>query len=229
MLELYLVVRFALPLVLGAGVAWLAARVINARLARMPDRQIPLPAQSLLDSPAAQRRYQRLLRRRPGLRSLRLPAQAPRSWVWLTTLAVIAAVGTGAALTPNGARFQVMVESTLGYPATVVAVQVPEAQQDALLRAWAPVLLQTMRPVTLRYRVGRTRTPREVHDVLPVKLRRQGPVLQIATARPIDEAELRAALQARAPSSAPVFTVFARTVAPWREAGWRTMAPPAPP
>lgn len=225
MLELYLFVRIALPLLVTAGIGWLVARVINTRLSRLPPREVPLPEHSRLPSPAAQRRYRRLRRRRPNLRSIRLQPKIPRSWVAMATAVFIGSVAACALLMPNGARFQVMVESLRGYPATVIEVQVPAAQQDALLQAWAPVLQQTARPITMRYRVARTAGMTEVHDVLPVQARRRGQVLQIATAQPVDAHALREALQDCVPLPPATINMHERNVAPWREAGWQALAP----
>ncbi|HCR35310.1 MAG TPA: hypothetical protein DIV57_18310 [Stenotrophomonas sp.] len=225
MLDLYLFVRIALPLLVTAGIGWLVARVINTRLSRLPPREVPLPEHSRLPSPAAQRRYRRLRRRRPNLRSIRLQPKIPRSWVAMATAVFIGSVAACALLMPNGARFQVMVESLRGYPATVIEVQVPAAQQDALLQAWAPVLQQTARPITMRYRVARTAGMTEVHDVLPVQVRRRGQVLQIATAQPVDAHALREALQDCVPLPPATINMHERNVAPWREAGWQALAP----
>ena len=225
MLDLYLFVRIALPLLVTAGIGWLVARVINTRLSRLPPREVPLPEHSRLPSPAAQRRYRRLRRRRPNLRSIRLQPKIPRSWVAMATAVFIGSVAACALLMPNGARFQVMVESLRGYPATVIEVQVPAAQQDALLQAWAPVLQQTARPITMRYRVARTAGMTEVHDVLPVQVRRRGQVLQIATAQPVDAPALREALQDCVPLPPATINMHERNVAPWREAGWQALAP----
>ncbi len=225
MLELYLFVRIALPLLVTAGIGWLVARVINTRLSRLPPREVPLPEHSRLPSPAAQRRYRRLRRRRPNLRSIRLQPKIPRSWVAMATAVFIGSVAACALLMPNGARFQVMVESLRGYPATVIEVQVPAAQQDALLQAWAPVLQQTARPITMRYRVARTAGMTEVHDVLPVQVRRRGQVLQIATAQPVDAHALREALRDCVPLPPATINMHERNVAPWREAGWQALAP----
>ncbi len=225
MLELYLFVRIALPLLVTAGIGWLVARVINTRLSRLPPREVPLPEHSRLPSPAAQRRYRRLRRRRPNLRSIRLQPKIPRSWVAMATAVFIGSVAACALLMPNGARFQVMVESLRGYPATVIEVQVPAAQQDALLQAWAPVLQQTARPITMRYRVARTAGMTEVHDVLPVQVRRRGQVLQIATAQPVDAHALREALQDCVPLPPATINMHERNAAPWREAGWQALAP----
>ncbi|WP_313145486.1 hypothetical protein [Stenotrophomonas sp.] len=225
MLELYLFVRIALPLLVTAGIGWLVARVINTRLSRLPPREVPLPEHSRLPSPAAQRRYRRLRRRRPNLRGIRLQPKIPRSWVAMATAVFIGSVAACTLLMPNGARFQVMVESLRGYPATVIEVQVPAAQQDALLQAWAPVLQQTARPITMRYRVARTAGMTEVHDVLPVQARRRGQVLQIATAQPVDAHALREALQDCVPLPPATINMHERNVAPWREAGWQALAP----
>lgn len=225
MLELYLFVRIALPLLVTAGIGWLVARVINTRLSRLPPREVLLPEHSRLPSPAAQRRYRRLRRRRPNLRSIRLQPKIPRSWVAMATAVFIGSVAACALLMPNGARFQVMVESLRGYPATVIEVQVPAAQQDALLQAWAPVLQQTARPITMRYRVARTAGMTEVHDVLPVQVRRRGQVLQIATAQPVDAHALREALQDCVPLPPATINMHERNVATWREAGWQALAP----
>ncbi|MGE6332351.1 hypothetical protein [Stenotrophomonas sp. NPDC077659] len=225
MLELYLFVHLALPLLVAAGVGWLVARVINTRLSRLPPRDVPLPEYSLLPSPAAQRRYRRLRKRRPNLRSIKLQPTIPRSWVAMAAVVLIGSVVACTLLMPNGARFQVMVESLLGYPSTVVEVQIPEARQQALLQAWAPVLQQTARPIVMRYRVVRTAGMTEVRDVLPVQVRRRGAVLQIATAQPLDAGALRQALQDCMPLPPATISLHERHVAPWREAGWQALAP----
>lgn len=227
MLEQYLFVRLALPLLVTAGVGWLVARVINTRLSRLPPREVPLPERSLLPSPVAQRRYRRLRKRRPNLRSITLQPKIPRSWIAVAAVALVGSVAACTLLMPNGARFQVMVESLRGYPATVIDVQVPAAQQNALLQAWSPVLQQTARPIIMRYRVARTAGMTEVHDVLPVQARRRGPVLQIATAQPVDANALRGALQDCLPLPPAAIRIHMRNVAPWREAGWQPLAPRA--
>ncbi len=227
MLEQYLFVRLALPLLVTAGVGWLVARVINTRLSRLPPREVPLPERSLLPSPVAQRRYRRLRKRRPNLRSITLQPKIPRSWIAVAAVALVGSVAACTLLMPNGARFQVMVESLRGYPATVIDVQVPAAQQNALLQAWSPVLQQTARPIIMRYRVARTAGMTEVHDVLPVQARRRGPVLQIATAQPVDANALRGALQDCLPLPPAAIRIHMCNVAPWREAGWQPLAPRA--
>lgn len=226
MLELYLFVRLALPLLVAAAVGWLVARFVNTRLSRLPPREVPLPEHSLLPSPAAQRRYRRLRKRRPNLRSFTLQPKVPRSWIAVTTVVLVGTVAACTLLMPNGARFQVMVESLRGYPATVIDVQVPAAQQDALLQAWAPVLQQTARPIVMRYRVARMAGMTEVHDVLPVQVRRRGPVLQIATAQPVDANALHEALQDCMPLPPAMVRLHERNVAPWREASWQPLAAP---
>ncbi|HYQ23717.1 hypothetical protein [Stenotrophomonas sp.] len=227
MLGLYLFVRLALPLLLAALVAWLAARWINARLAAQPALKIPLPAHSLLDRAAAQHRYRRLRRRRPNLTHLQVSPHAPRSWLWATTAAIVATLVASVVLMPEGARFQQMVESVIGYPATVIEVTLPAGRHDALLQQWSPVLVQTARPISLRYRVGRTATPRETHAVMPVHVRRYGNHLQIATAQPVDGARLRAALQGLDARATEATVITQTRIAPWREAGWRAWAPHA--
>lgn len=226
---LYLWVRTGLPAVLGGAVAIVAARVISARIARLPARHVPLPEHSLLPGAGAQRRYRRLRRRRPGLTSIPLPPKVPRSWLCIAVLSVISAVALVVWVMPNGARFQVMVESVAGYPATIIQVQAPAAQHTALLAAWAPVLQQATRPVTMRYRQTRTGPPVAVHDVVPVQVRRQGTMLQVATARPMDPAALREALRACVGAQHVPLTLHARTVAPWRERGWQPWTAASPP
>jgi hypothetical protein len=223
MVGLYLFVRTVLPVLLGSAVAIVGARVINARLSRLPRREILLPDQSLLPSPAAQRRYRRMLRRRPGLKRLTRPPKVPRSWIWLAALAFIGTVSLTVYLMPDGPRFQVMVESVVGYPSTVIEVQVPAGHEQLLLEAWAPVLQQSARPITLRYRQTRTGNPVDVHGVLPVQMRRQGRLLQVATARPMDAAAFREALRACPASSEIALNIQSRTVAPWREWGWQPL------
>lgn len=156
MLGLYLFVRTVLPALLGGAVAMLGARVINRRLARLPPRVIALPDDSLLPSSAAQRRYRRLRRRSPGLNSINLPPKVPRSWIWLAAMVFIGTISLAVYLTPDGPRFQVMVESFVGYPSTVIEVRAPAEQQLRLLDSCTPVLLQTVRPITMRYRRSRT-------------------------------------------------------------------------
>ena len=224
MLGLYLFVRTVLPALLGGAVAMLGARVINRRLARLPPRVIALPDDSLLPSPAAQRRYRRLRRRSPGLNSITLPPKVPRSWIWLAAMAFIGTISLAVYLTPEGPRFQVMVESFVGYPSTVIEVRAPAEQQLRLLDSCTPVLLQTVRPITMRYRRTRTGNPVEVHGVLPVQVRRRGTLLQVATAQPVDAAVLRDALRACSASSGAALTMHARNVAPWREGGWQPWA-----
>jgi len=224
MVGLYLLVRMLLPALLGGAVAVLGARVINARLARLPPRVIALPDDSLLPSPAAQRRYRRLRRRRPHLQSFTVPPKVPRSWVLLAAMAFIGTVGVTVYLMPDGPRFQVMVESTLGYSSTVIEVRAPAEQQLRLLDACAPVLQQTARPITMRYRRTRTGNPVDVHGVLPVQVRRRGTLLQVATAQPVDAAVLRDALRACSASADVTLTLQPRTVAPWREWGWQPWA-----
>ncbi|MBO1747732.1 hypothetical protein [Stenotrophomonas indicatrix] len=216
--------RMLLPALLGGAVAVLGARVINARLARLPPRVIALPDDSLLPSPAAQRRYRRLRRRRPHLQSFTVPPKVPRSWVLLAAMAFIGTVGVTVYLMPDGPRFQVMVESTLGYSSTVIEVRAPAKQQLRLLDACAPVLQQTARPITMRYRRTRTGNPVDVHGVLPVQVRRRGTLLQVATAQPVDAAVLRDALRACSASADVTLTLQPRTVAPWREWGWQPWA-----
>lgn len=159
MLGLYLFVRTVLPALLGGAVAMLGARVINRRLARLPPRVIALPDDSLLPSSAAQRRYRRLRRRSPGLNSINLPPKVPRSWIWLAAMVFIGTISLAVYLTPDGPRFQVMVESFVGYPSTVIEVRAPAEQQLRLLDSCTPVLLQTVRPITMRYRRSRNRQP----------------------------------------------------------------------
>ena len=65
----------------------------------------------------------------------------------------------------------------------------------------------------------------EVNDVLPGQGRRRGPVLQIATAQPVDARALREALQDCMPLPPALIRLHERTVAPWREAGWQALAP----
>ncbi|WP_162887606.1 hypothetical protein [Stenotrophomonas sp. G4] len=216
--------RMLLPALLGGAVAVLGARVINARLARLPPRVIALPDDSLLPSPAAQRRYRRLRRRRPHLQSFTVPPKVPRSWVLLAAMAFIGTVGVTVYLMPDGPRFQVMVESTLGYSSTVIEVRAPAKQQLRLLDACAPVLQQTARPITMRYRRTRTGNPVDVHGVLPVQVRRRGTLLQVATAQPVDAAVLRDALRACSASADVTLTLQPRNVAPWREWGWQPWA-----
>lgn len=228
MLGLYLFVRLVGPLLLGGLVALLASRWINARLAKRPALQVALPAESLLESPAAKRRYRRMRRRRPNLTHFQVPPRAPRHWLWITVAVVILAAVGGAVLTPEGARFQVMVESAVGYPSTVIDVAIDEQHQDALLQAWSPVLVQAVRPVSMRYRRGRYGPPIDSHAVIAVQVRRHGNHLQIATGQPVDAQRLRTALHTLTPAAATAVKISERTVAPWREIGWRAWGPRGP-
>ena len=220
MVTLYLWVRTLLPL-LAFVIAWmLLSRLIKARAARLPRVPLNLPEHSSSPRRKDRRIYARKLRRKPGLRTATRPATAPRSWnlaaVFVSLSALIAAV----LVVPDGARFQVMVESITGYPATIAEVRVPAARQPLVLQAWQPALAQLSRPVTMRYPIGRTGGEHDAHATLPVQVRHQGDRLQVATAMPVDAEQLRAELAHLAGMSVEAITVRNMKVAPWLESGW---------
>ncbi|HHA2974722.1 TPA: hypothetical protein ACOFD8_002071 [Stenotrophomonas maltophilia] len=220
MVTLYLWVRTLLPL-LAFVIAWmLLSRLIKALAARLPRVPLNLPEHSSSPRRKDRRIYARKLRRKPCLRTATRPATAPRSWnlaaVFVSLSALIAAV----LVVPDGARFQVMVESLTGYPATIAEVHVPTAGQPLLLQAWQPALAQLSRPVTMRYPIGRTGREHDAHATLPVQVRHQGDRLQVATAVPVDAEQLRAELARLAGMSVEAITVRNMKVAPWLESGW---------
>ncbi|WMJ67643.1 hypothetical protein [Stenotrophomonas sp. 24(2023)] len=190
---LYQVVRFLAPplaavVVTALGLAW--ARHRTARLPPVP----LLPEHSQSPHPAAQRRYRRLLRRKPHLRTQLRPADMPRRWgITAGVLGLLALVATSLAL-PDGAHFQVKVERMVGYPATVVELRVPASAQAKVLQAWQPVLQPAARQVVMRYRLPRTNTDTVTTAVQPIQVRQRGDLLQVATAVPVDHDSLRQAL-----------------------------------
>jgi len=125
---------------------------------------------------------------------------------------------------PDGARFQVMVESLTGYPATIAEVQVPVAGQPLVLQAWQPALAQLSRPVAMRYPIGRTGGEHDAHATLPVQVRHQGDRLQVAAALPVDTNVLRAELARLAGVPVEAITVRQNKIAPWLEPGWKPLA-----
>ncbi|HEL3255908.1 TPA: hypothetical protein UMF52_001198 [Stenotrophomonas maltophilia] len=219
MVTLYLWVRTLLPL-LAFVIAWmLLSRLIKARVARLPRVPLNLPEHS--SSP--RRKDRRIYARKPGLRTATRPASAPRSWnlaaVFVSLFTLIATV----LVVPDGARFQVMVESITGYPATIAEVHVPAAGQPLVLQAWQPALAQLSRPVTMRYPIGRTGGEHEAHATLPVQVRHQGDRLQVATAVPVDAELLRAELARLAGLPTEAITVRQREISPWLEPGWKPL------
>lgn len=224
MVTLYLWVRTLLPL-LAFVIAWmLLSRLIKARVARLPRVPLNLPEHSSSPRRKDRRIYARKLRRKPGLRTATRPASAPRSWnlaaVFVSLFTLIATV----LVVPDGARFQVMVESITGYPATIAEVHVPAAGQPLVLQAWQPALAQLSRPVTMRYPIGRTGGEHDAHATLPVQVRHQGDRLQVATAVPVDAELLRAELARLAGVPVEAITVRQMKIAPWRESGWMPVA-----
>ncbi|HGM4744553.1 hypothetical protein [Stenotrophomonas maltophilia] len=220
MVTLYLWVRTLLPL-LAFVIAWmLLSRLIKARVARLPRVPLKLPEHSSSPRRKDRRIYARKLRRRPGLRTATRPATAPRSWnlaaVFVSFSALIAAV----LVMPDGARFQVLVESLTGYPATIAEVHVPAAGQPLVLQAWQPALAQLSRPVTMRYPIGRTGGQHDAYATLPVQVRHQSDRLQVATAAPVDSELLRAELARLAGLPTEAITVRQSEISPWLEPGW---------
>ncbi len=224
MVTLYLWVRTLLPL-LAFVIAWmLLSRLIKARVARLPRVPLNLPEHSSGPRRKDRRIYARKLRRKPGLRTATRPASAPRSWnlaaVFVSLFVLIATV----LVVPDGARFQVMVESLAGYPATLAEVHVPAARQALVLQAWQPTLAQLSRPVTLRYPIGRTGGEHQAHATLPVQVRHQRDRLQVATPVPVDGDVMRAELARLAGLPTEAITVRQSEISPWREPGWKPLA-----
>ncbi len=224
MVTLYLWVRALLPL-LAFVIAWmLLSRLIKARVARLPRVPLNLPEHSTSPRRKDRRIYARKLRRRPGLRTATRPATAPRSWNLAAVFVSFSALIATVLVMPDGARFQVMVESLTGYPATIAEVQVPAAGQPLVLQAWQPALAQLSRPVAMRYPIGRTGGEHEARATLPVQVRHQGDRLQVAAALPVDTNVLRAELARLAGVPVEAITVRQMKVAPWRESGWMPVA-----
>ncbi|MCF3501849.1 hypothetical protein GUL02_15715 [Stenotrophomonas maltophilia] len=224
MVTLYLWVRTLLPL-LAFVIAWmLLSRLIKTRVARLPRVPLNLPEHSSSPRRKDRRIYARKLRRRPGLRTATRPATAPRSWNLAAVFVSFSALIATVLVMPDGARFQVMVESLTGYPATIAEVQVPVAEQPLVLQAWQPALAQLSRPVAMRYPIGRTGGEHDAHATLPVQVRHQGDRLQVATAAPVDSALLRAELARSAGLPTEAVTVQQMTIAPWAESGWTPLA-----
>ncbi|MBH1635499.1 hypothetical protein I5U65_10165 [Stenotrophomonas maltophilia] len=224
MVTLYLWVRTLLPL-LAFVIAWmLLSRLIKARVARLPRVPLNLPEHSTSPRRKDRRIYARKLRRRPGLRTATRPATAPRSWNLAAVFVSFSALIATVLVMPDGARFQVMVESLTGYPATIAEVQVPVAGQPLVLQAWQPALAQLSRPVAMRYPIGRTGGEHDAHATLPVQVRHQGDRLQVAAALPVDAERLRAELARLAGIPVEAITVRQTKVAPWRESGWMPVA-----
>lgn len=220
MVTLYLWVRTLLPL-LAFVIAWmLLSRLIKARAARLPRVPLNLPEHSSSPRRKDRRIYARKLRRKPGLRIATRPATAPHSWNLAAVLVSLSALIAAVLVMPDGARFQVMVESITGYTATIAEVHVPAARQPLVLQAWQPALAQLSRPVTMRYPIGRTGGEHDARAMLPVQVRHQGDRLQVATAVPVDAEQLRAELAHLAGMSVEAITVRNMKVAPWLESGW---------
>ncbi|WP_430372734.1 hypothetical protein [Stenotrophomonas geniculata] len=224
MVTLYLWVRTLLPL-LAFVIAWmLLSRLIKARVARLPRVPLNLPEHSTSPRRKDRRIYARKLRRRPSLRTATRPATAPRSWNLAAVFVLFSALIATVLVMPDGARFQVMVESLTGYPATIAEVQVPVAGQPLVLQAWQPALAQLSRPVAMRYPIGRTGGEHEARATLPVQVRHQGDRLQVAAALPVDTNVLRAELARLAGLPVEAITVRQNKIAPWLEPGWKPLA-----
>lgn len=224
MVTLYLWVRTLLPL-LAFVIAWmLLSRLIKARVARLPRVPLNLPEHSSSPRRKDRRIYARKLRRKPGLRTATRPATAPRSWNLAAVFVSLSALIAVVLVMPDGARFQVMVESITGYPATIAEVHVPAAGQPLVLQAWQPTLAQLSRPVTMRYPIGRTGGEHEARATLPVQVRHQGDRLQVAAALPVDTNVLRAELARLAGLPVEAITVRQNKIAPWLEPGWTPLA-----
>ncbi len=226
MVMLYLIVRTLLPLLAFVLAWWLLARLINARVARMPRVPLNLPEHSSSPRKKNRRIYARKLRRKPGLRTATRAATAPRSWHFAAAILSLMALIATVLVIPDGARFQVMAGNLIGYPGALIEVQVPVAAQPVVLQAWQPALAQLGRPTAMRYPIGRTGGEREAHAVVPVQVRLQGDRLQVAVARPVDAEMLRAELARLAGLPIEAIDVQQRDVAPWREADWQPLPGP---
>ncbi|HDS1076650.1 hypothetical protein [Stenotrophomonas maltophilia] len=226
MVMLYLIVRTLLPLLACVLAWWLLARLINARVARMPRVPLNLPEHSSSPRKKDRRIYARKLRRKPGLRTATRAATAPRSWHFAAAVLSLMALIATVLVIPDGARFQVMVGNLIGYPGIVIEAQVPVAAQPVVLQAWQPALAQLGRPTAMRYPIGRTGGEHEAHAVVPVQVRLQGDRLQVAVARPVDAEMLRAELARLAGLPIEAIDVQQRDVAPWTEADWQPLPGP---
>ncbi len=226
MVMLYLIVRTLLPLLACVLAWWLLARLINARVARMPRVPLNLPEHSSSPRKKDRRIYARKLRRKPGLRTATRAATAPRSWHFAAAILSLMALIATVLVIPDGARFQVMVGNLVGYPGIVIEAQVPVAAQPVVLQAWQPALAQLGRPTAMRYPIGRTGGEHEAHAVVPVQVRLQGDRLQVAIARPVDAEMLRVELARLAGLPIEAIDVQQRDVAPWREADWQPLPGP---
>ncbi|WP_295546899.1 hypothetical protein [uncultured Stenotrophomonas sp.] len=220
MVTLYLWVRTLFPL-LAFVLAWmLLSRLIKARVAHLPRVPLNLPEHSSSPRRKDRRIYRRKLRRKPGLRNATRPATAPRCWNLAAAFVSLCALIAAVLVMPDGARFQVMVESLAGYPATIAEVHVPAARQTLVLQAWQPTLAQLSRPVTLGYPIGRTGGEHQAHATLPVQVRHQRDRLQVATPVPVDGDVMRAELARLAGLPVEAITVRQKKIAPWLEPGW---------
>ncbi len=226
MVMLYLIVRTLLPLLAFVLAWWLLARLIDARVARLPRVPLNLPAHSSSPRRKDRRIYARKLRRKPGLRTATRAAAAPRSWRFAAAVLSIGVLAATVVAIPDGARFQVMVGNVIGYPGTIIEVRVPAAAQPVVLQAWRPVLAHLGRPVAMRYPIARTGGEHEAHAVVPTQVRQQGDQLQVAIALPVDSEVLRAELARQAGLPVEAINVQRRDVAPWRESGWRPLPGP---
>ncbi|WP_164137718.1 hypothetical protein [Stenotrophomonas maltophilia] len=224
MVTLYLWVRMLFPL-LAFVLAWmLLSRLIKARVARLPRVPLNLPEHSSSPRRKDRRIYARKLRRKPGLRTATRPATAPRSWNLAAVIVSLCALIAAVLVMPDGARFQLMIESLTGYPATLAEVHVPAARQTLVLQAWQPALVQLSQPVTMRYPIGRTGGEHDAHAKLPVQVRHQGDRLQVAVAVPVDSELLRAELAHLAGMPVEAITVRQNRISPWLEPGWKPLA-----
>ncbi|HDS1653565.1 TPA: hypothetical protein QEL76_001482 [Stenotrophomonas maltophilia] len=220
MVTMYLLVRTLFPLLIFVLAWMLLSRLIKARVARLPRVPLNLPEHSSSPRKKDRRIYERKLRRKPGLRTATLPATAPRSWNVAAAIIALCALIAAALVVPDGARFQVMVESISGYPSTIAEAQVPATAQAAVLQAWQPVLAQLSRPVAMRYPIGRTGGEHTARATLPVQVRYQADRLQIASAVPVDAERLRAELARLAGVPAETIIVRQSQISPWLQSGW---------
>ncbi len=227
MLTLYLLVHYGTGLLMIAGAAYAVSRVIQTQRAKLP----PV-TQSLLPAATPPRRRERKalrrLQRRHPQWSYHVAAPVPRRWYFVGCIPIFATAAVWAVAMPDGARFQVMVESTLGYPTSIAQVRLPASRHAALLQAWQPVIAQGARTVEMDYTIGRPPLAIQSRDVLPVQVRQQGDLLQVAFAQPMQTQRLQAALTARGALAAGAVQVHPRTFAPWRERGWTPLLAPAP-
>lgn len=198
-------------------------KAFNARLTKLPPRVHVSTLGPHSPTRRQRKAYWRAMRRNPESLTFTRPARAPRWWVLVGAVLFIATVFTWAWLMPNPARFNVMVRSTVGYPATVAEVRIVQHQHGELLLRWAPVVVGGAHYIAIpRYSRGPMPYITGYHaDILPAQVRQQGDVLQLAMPMPADPAVLRRELAKASGLPEQAIHMQQRTLAPWREDGWQ--------